>query len=176
MDTGIYNLVIENDAYMQEMVVFGNPAVNMNPLTYYKIEVKDSLIPPPDSNCTVFDTIIVYDTVTVIVYDTVLVAVTDTLIIDVSLTGISPPNNTNTLLVYPNPTNDQITINNGDYLSMTGYTVKIINSIGQDVFSSAVTTPQFVIDISTLGPIGLYFIQVIDGNNNLVENRKLILE
>jgi len=44
---------------------------------------------------TVYDTIAVYDTITH--YDTVLVSVTDTLIINVELTGVAPPNNTNTL-------------------------------------------------------------------------------
>ena len=128
------------------------------------------------SACTYYDTVtvIVYDTITY--YDTVLVSVTDTLIIDVTLTGITPPNNTNTIKVYPNPTNDQLHIDNGDYLSMSGYTLKIVNSVGQDVFNSLITTPLFVIDISTLGSTGLYFIQVIDGNNNVLENRKLVLE
>ena len=137
---------------------------------------------PPDTTCTVFDTIIVYDTVTTTVidtityYDTVLISVTDTLIIDVTLTGVNPPNNTNTILVYPNPTNDQITIDNGDYLSMVGYTVKIVNSLGQDVFNSLVTTQQFVIDLNTFGSTGIYYLQVIDGNSTILENRKLVLE
>ena len=122
---------------------------------------------------TINDTNMVNDTVTY--YDTILVSVTDTLIIDVTLTGVSPPNNTNTLKVYPNPANDQLYIDNGYYLSMNGYTLKIVNSVGQDVFNSLITIPLFVIDISTLGSTGLYFIQVIDGNNNVLENRKLVL-
>ena len=113
---------------------------------------------------------------TVIYYDTVLVSVTDTLIIDVTLTGVAPPNNMNTLKVYPNPAKDQLYIDNGDYLSMSGYTLKIVNSVGQDVFSALITTPLFVIDISTLGSTGLYFIQVIDGSSNVLENKKLVLE
>ena len=123
---------------------------------------------------TITDTNIVNDTITY--NDTVLVSVTDTLIIDVTLTGVVPPNNTNTLKVYPNPTNDQLYIDNGDYLSMSGYTLKIVNSVGQDVFSSLIKSSMFVIDISTLGSTGLYFIQVIDGGGNVLENKKLVLE
>ncbi|MBL4577914.1 MAG: T9SS type A sorting domain-containing protein [Flavobacteriales bacterium] len=181
-DTGIYNLVIENDAYVLELVPSGNPPANMDPISYYSIEITDSVAMPPDTTCTVFDTIIVYDTVTTTVidtityYDTVLISVTDTLIIDVTLTGVNPPNNTNTIVVYPNPTNDQITIDNGDYLSMVGYTVKIVNSLGQDVFNSLVTTQQFVIDLNTFGSTGIYYLQVIDGNSTILENRKLVLE
>jgi len=130
---------------------------------------------------TVYDTTEVFDTTyvtvndTVTYYDTVLVSVTDTLIIDVTLTGVAPPNNMNTVKVYPNPAKDQLYIDNGDYLSMSGYTLKIVNSVGQDVFSALITTPLFVIDISTLGSTGLYYIQVIDGSSNVLENKKLVL-
>ena len=123
----------------------------------------------------VFDTtfVTIYDTITY--YDTVLVSVTDTLIIDVSLTGVTPPNNTNTILVYPNPSNDIVIIDNGDYLSMSGYTLKIINSLGQEVFNSIINVPQFQIPVSVLGSVGLYYIQVFDDNSSLLETKKLIL-
>jgi len=137
-------------------------------------EVFDTTFVQDTTFITINDTNTVNDTITY--YDTVLVSVTDTLIIDVTLTGVSPPNNTNTLKVYPNPAKDQLYIDNGDYLSMSGYTLKIVNSVGQDVFSALITTPLFVIDISTLGSTGLYFIQVLDGSSNVLENKKLVLE
>ena len=102
-------------------------------------------------------------------------SVTDTLIIDVSLTGVTPPNNTNTILVYPNPSNDIVIIDNGDYLSMSGYTLKIINSLGQEVFNSIINVSQFQIPVSVLGSVGLYYIQVFDDNSSLLETKKLIL-
>ena len=124
---------------------------------------------------TIYDTTYVtaYDTITY--YDTVLVSVTDTLIIDVSLTGVAPPNNTNTMLVYPNPASDVVIIDNGDYISMSGYTLKIINSLGQEVFNSIINIPQFQIPVSVLGSVGLYYIQVFDDNSSLLETKKLIL-
>lgn len=125
--------------------------------------------------CTYTDTtyVTVYDTITY--YDTVLVSVTDTLIIDVTLTGVAPPNNTNTLKVYPNPTNDVVIINNGDYSTMTNYTLKVVNDLGQEIFNSIVNAQEFQIPISTFGAEGLYYIQIFDGNNTLLDTRKLVL-
>ena len=127
---------------------------------------------------TVYDTVlaIVYDTTFVTIYDTVLTAVTDTLIMDVTLTGIPLPNNTNTMLVYPNPSSDFVIIDNGDYLSMSGYTLKIINSLGQEVFNSTINIPVFSIPVSTLGSVGTYYIQVFDTSPNIVQTKALILQ
>ena len=123
----------------------------------------------------VFDTtfVTIYDTVTY--YDTVLVSVTDTLIIDVSLTGVAPPNNTNTIKVYPNPANDVVIIANGAYSIMSNYKLKIVNTLGQEVFNSFINIPQFQIPVSVLGAVGLYYIQIFDDNSSLVETKKLIL-
>ncbi|MBA7531119.1 hypothetical protein ES705_23330 [subsurface metagenome] len=123
----------------------------------------------------IYDTIPVYDTTYVTVYDSI--AVTDTLIIDVELTDITPPNNINTIKVYPNPAKDYIFIHMGNkYNEMTGYTIKIINTLGNIIFESEVTQQLFEIDVSAFGQTGLYFIQIIDYNNQILEIRKLILE
>ncbi len=125
--------------------------------------------------CTFADTtyVTVYDTITY--YDTVLITVTDTLIIDVTLTGITPPNNTNTIKVYPNPANDVVIIDNGDFSTLTNYTIKIVNDLGQQIFNSIANTQQFQIPVSTFGAEGLYYIEIFDNNNTLLETRKLVL-
>jgi hypothetical protein len=124
---------------------------------------------------TVYDTTDVYDTTFITVYDTTYVSVTDTLFIDVTITGVSPPNNINTIKVYPNPANDVVYIDNGNYMSMSNYTIKIVNNIGQEIFNSNVNTQQFMIPVSTFGAEGLYFIQIIDDNGTLLDTRKLVL-
>jgi hypothetical protein len=95
---------------------------------------------------------------------------------DITLTGIPLPNNTNTMLVYPNPASDVVIIDNGDYLSMSGYTLKIINSLGQEVFNSTINIPVFSIPVSTLGSVGTYYIQVFDTSPNIVQTKALILQ
>jgi len=115
------------------------------------------------------------DTIFVTTYDTILTSVTDTLIIDITLTGIPLPNNTNTIMVYPNPASDVVMIDNGNYSTMTGYTLKIINTLGQEVFNSNINVPQFQIPVSNIGTEGLYYIEVFDDNNTLLETKKLVL-
>jgi hypothetical protein len=118
---------------------------------------------------------LVYDTTVVIVYDTV--AVTDTLIIDVTFTGNGSAVFTNTIRVYPNPTKDVVFIHTGDhYGSLSDYFVKIVNALGEQVFESAFTEQIFEINLSLFGQTGLYFIQVIDQTNQVIDIRKIILE
>ena len=125
---------------------------------------------------TYYDTnyISIYDTITY--YDSVLISVTDTLIINVNLSGISSPNNSNTLKIYPNPANDIVFIDNGNFNSMSNYNLKIINSLGQEVFNSFITIPQFQIPITSFGGLGLYYIQLYNDTEGLLEIRKLIIQ
>ena len=125
---------------------------------------------------TYYDTnyISIYDTITY--YDSVLISVTDTLIINVNLSGISSPNNSNTLKIYPNPANYIVFIDNGNFNSMSNYNLKIINSLGQEVFNSFITIPQFQIPITSFGGLGLYYIQLYNDTGGLLEIRKLIIQ
>lgn len=137
------------------------------------------------SPCTVFDTITVFDTVSVTVYDTthitiydtthVSVTTTDTLVIDFN-TGLAPPNNSNTLKVYPNPTKDHLVINNGNLSSMTGYSIKVTNALGQVVFNQPVNQQQFYIDLSNWGGSGTYILYVIDGQQTIRETKEIVLQ
>jgi hypothetical protein len=111
----------------------------------------------------------------VTIYDTLLTTVTDTLIINTTL-SLPAPNNQNTILIYPNPASDHITIDNGNYTAMAGYTIKIENNAGQQVFQSAVNQSQFYIDLSTWSGNGLYFVHLIDPQNNTVTVRKIVLQ
>ena len=109
------------------------------------------------------------------VADTCLTTVTDTLIIKTTV-GLPTPNITNTLLIYPNPAKDRITIDNGNYTVMAGYSIKIENSLGQQVFNSAITQAQFNIDLSTWTGKGIYYVRVLDTQGNVVTTRKILLQ
>ena len=135
-----------------------------------------------DGNCT--DTVwfdsqsaTIYDTITtnVTVYDTLLTTVTDTLIINTTL-SLPAPNNENTILIYPNPASDHITIDNGNYSAMAGYSIKITNNAGQQVFMNLINQAQFYVDLSTWTGNGLYFVHLIDSQNNTVTVRKIVLQ
>ena len=118
----------------------------------------------------------ILDTCLVIVYDTLLTTVTDTLIINALITGINPPNNLNTLKVFPNPASTHITIDYGNFNAMSGYTLKIVNAIGQTVFTTPINQQTSYIDLSTWTGNGIYFVQLIDTQNNTIENRKIVIQ
>jgi hypothetical protein len=140
---------------------------------------------PYDGNCIHYDTVTVqdtlvtqvYDTITthINVYDTVLVSVTDTLIINSTL-NLPAPNNNNVIKVYPNPASDHITIDNGNFALMAGYTLKIENTAGQQVFNSVINQSQFYLDISTWTGNGMYYIHLIDPQNNTITIRKIVVQ
>jgi uncharacterized protein (TIGR02145 family) len=120
-------------------------------------------------------TIQITDTCITMVYDTVLTSVSDTLIINTAL-SLPAPNIENTILIYPNPGSDHITIDNGNFAAMAGYSIKIENNAGQQVFQSAINQAQFYVDLSTWTGNGLYFVHLIDPQSNTVTVRKIILQ
>ena len=132
------------------------------------------------TNITVYDTtnVTVYDTMTVTTYDTITnsLSVTDTLIINAVISSVNPPNNVNTILVYPNPARTHITIDNGNFALMNGYTVRINNALGQTVFTQAVNQQQFFIDLSTWTGSGLYYLDLIDNSGNSVETKVIVVQ
>lgn len=112
----------------------------------------------------------------VTVYDTLLTTVTDTLVINATLTGINPPNNLNTLKVFPNPANTHITIDYGNVSLMSGYTLKIVNALGQTVFTAPINQQTSYINLSTWTGNGIYYVQLINPQNNTIENRKIVIQ
>lgn len=127
---------------------------------------------------TVYDTIQVFDSTYVTVYDTVIVeqsiSVTDTLIMNVDITSVSNMTS-NTIKFYPNPTSDILFIDNGDFSLMDSYYIRIVNTLGQEVFNETINTQQFQIEVASLGAEGTYYIQLWDENNQMIETKILIL-
>lgn len=124
---------------------------------------------------TLYDTTFIYDTTYTTIYDTLYTSVTDTLVIDAPL-GLPSPNDINTLTVYPNPAKDHITIDNGNYLLMNAYSIKITNVSGQVLFNSTINQQQFYLDITTWTGNGIYFVQLIDASGSTVTTRKIVIQ
>jgi hypothetical protein len=108
--------------------------------------------------------------------DTTFITVTDTLVINTTITGLNPPNNANTIKVFPNPANDHITIDYGNFLVMNGYQLKIENSLGQQVFQTNITQQSDYLNLTTWGGNGLYFVHIIDPQGNTIDIRKIVLQ
>ncbi len=105
------------------------------------------------------------------------ITTTDTLIINTNLTGFNPITYQNSIKIYPNPTNDHITIDFGsNYATMNGYTLKITNSLSQTVYTTPINTQQTTVNLSTWTGNGIYFVHLIDAQSNTIDIRKIVLQ
>jgi hypothetical protein len=82
----------------------------------------------------------------------------------------------NEISIYPNPAKDRITIDCGNLANVTGYKVKIINMLGQEVYSGAINRQQVVVPINSWSGTGVYFVKIYDATNNLLHTKKIIVQ
>jgi hypothetical protein len=101
--------------------------------------------------------------------------VADTLVINANLTGISAPNNVNTLTAYPNPAKDHLEINCGNYASMIGYPLKIVNAAAQTVYTTAINQQILSIKLSTWSGAGTYILYILDAASGVVATKEIVL-
>ena len=104
------------------------------------------------------------------------VSVTDTLVISLSsiiTTVYEASQAATTVKVYPNPTENEVTVSIDNYTNLSSVTLKVINSQSAEVHSEAVTGPTQSIDVSSWSA-GIYFLQVLNGAD-IVEIRKIVV-
>jgi hypothetical protein len=104
------------------------------------------------------------------------ITVTDTLIINLGPTGFNPVTYSNTILMYPNPSNEQLTIDYGDYATLAGYTLKIFNGIGQEIHSANINQQQEVLPLGTWGGAGNYQVVIYNAQGVPVDTRTIVLQ
>jgi len=81
------------------------------------------------------------------------------------------------ICIYPNPTNNKITIDFGDgFRAENGCKIKIINNLNQTIHESTVNSPTTSIELKAANSKGIYYIHFIDGNNNTISIKKIILQ
>ncbi|MEK0420476.1 MAG: hypothetical protein RLZZ161_327 [Bacteroidota bacterium] len=101
------------------------------------------------------------------------VKVTDTLLININLSA--GPKKQNTIKVFPIPSQDKITIDNGDFATMGGYSIKVYTTTGQLVYSQSIAQKTYTVDLAQWAGIGTYNLQVLDNTGTIVTNRVIIL-
>ena len=104
------------------------------------------------------------------------ITVTDTLLINMGITGFNPVTFNNTIKIFPNPTNDHITIDYGNFASLNGYQLKITNSLGQQMFQTNINQQSNYVSLASWGGNGLYFVHIIDPQGNTLDIRKIVLQ
>ena len=108
------------------------------------------------------------------------ITVTDTLLIHTGITSYNPVAYQNTLKVWPNPGNQDITIDAGNLALMQGWKIRISNAQGVHIYPSGsqnglINQQQQTLDMSGWGGNGLYFLYLIDPQNNIQEVKKIVL-
>jgi hypothetical protein len=78
--------------------------------------------------------------------------------------------------MYPNPSNDQLTIDYGDYATLAGYTLKIFNSIGQEIHAANINQQQEVLPLGTWGGAGNYQVVIYNAQGVPVDTRTIVLQ
>jgi hypothetical protein len=104
------------------------------------------------------------------------ITVTDTLLINMGITGFNPVTYNNTIKIFPNPANNHITIDYGNFATMNGYQLKIENSLGQQLFQTNITQQTDYLSLNNWGGNGLYFVHIIDAQGNTIDIRKIVLQ
>jgi hypothetical protein len=99
-----------------------------------------------------------------------------TMTINTGVLGTTPVTYTNTVNIYPNPANDQITIDCGNLANVVGWNIKITNMLGQEVFNQPMNTQQYVVPLNTWTGQGMYFVKIINAQNEVVNIKKIILQ
>ena len=82
------------------------------------------------------------------------------------------------ITVFPNPASTQININFNNITDLNGGTLKVINSLGQEVATTPITTSgtQSIMQMATWGGSGMYFVQIINPQGQIVDIKKIILQ
>lgn len=82
----------------------------------------------------------------------------------------------NSIAIYPNPATDYITVNFGNVANLQGNQIKVINILGQEVFSQNVNTREYVIPVNNLSRNSMYFVKVQDEKGNVLNTKKIIIK
>ena len=98
------------------------------------------------------------------------------MVINTGVLSTTPVTYTSSVSIYPNPANDQITIDCGNLANVTGWKIKVTNALGQEVFNQPMNTQQYVVPLNTWSGQGMYFVKIINAQNEVVNIKKIILQ
>lgn len=118
-------------------------------------------------------TINVLDSCIFIFTDTIYKSVDDTLTINFAL------NNTNSKIhgikLFPNPTNDFLYLDLGDYKLIENYNIEINDISGKLVFSQKCNNALISVDLSSWTGKGVYVFKLIDNKGKVINTKKVVL-
>jgi hypothetical protein len=100
----------------------------------------------------------------------------DTIKIKVKLTTGIKTGQYTAINVYPNPTSDVLIIETNDVYGLKGYTYKIVDLQGKEIYKSLVSSSKTEIVLKSIGSKGVYILHIVDEVGQIIENKKIVLE
>lgn len=104
------------------------------------------------------------------------VTVTDTLVINTGPVQLNPVIYKAKVKLYPNPAKTDLFVSIFNLSNISGYSMRIINALGQQSLQLLLNQSNFTIPISTIGNLGIYKVLLVDNNGNTIESRTLKIE
>lgn len=95
---------------------------------------------------------------------------------EANVTGLFSTGKDKIMLIYPNPSNVDFSIDFRQFNSLLGSRINIINSFGQIIYSTLVTQQSLRIDLLRNASSGLYIIQLVDAHNKILEIQKILVQ
>jgi hypothetical protein len=102
------------------------------------------------------------------------VKVTDTLLVRFSV-KVSNLDKGQLIKVYPNPAQNQLTIDNGNYTDFAGYTVNVYNSVGAVVYTQSINQQVYTIDLKSWSSVGVYRMELTDKSGAKIAVKTIVL-
>jgi hypothetical protein len=81
----------------------------------------------------------------------------------------------NSWSLFPNPTLDKVNIHFTEFDSSKKYALSVTNAVGQLVYNASINQQTTIIELQSFAKPGMYFVHLIDGQNNVMETKKLIV-
>jgi hypothetical protein len=80
------------------------------------------------------------------------------------------------ITIYPNPTNSKISIDCSLQSNLIGSQVKISTILGQEIYNSKINQLVTEIQLSSIASSGVYFVQIINAQGQIVDVKKILLQ
>lgn len=78
--------------------------------------------------------------------------------------------------IYPNPAKANLHFSFHENAIQKGHTLRIINTLGMEVYSTSINQQRYVLDISKWETKGLYMVSIMDNSGKILEYRKIVIQ
>jgi hypothetical protein len=123
------------------------------------------------------ETLIDTEYVTTVIYDTIQtpVSTSDTLKFQVLIETIQPVE-VNSFQIYADAANSLLIINCYDASILDNYSIRIANSLNQDVFNSIISQQFINVNYSNWGGSGLFVLYLLDPQGEIISVKQIVLQ